>query len=133
MIVNLCARARADLREISAFTAERYGEPAAVEYLRAVDTALARLCDHLEIGEAYPERPGLRGYPVGRHRVFYRIEVKASWSRACCTRRWMRDCIFERTDDLVVAVDPPRAPADIPHGGRGRGVGVAGGAVPGRH
>ena len=76
MIVKLRARARADLREIAAYTAERYGEPAAAEYLRAIDAALLRLCDYPEIGEAYPERPGLRSYPAGRHRAYYRVEAQ---------------------------------------------------------
>ena len=76
MIVRLRARAREDLREIAAYSAERHGEAVAADYLRAIDRALELLCDFPELGAAHAEREGVRSYPVGQHRVYYRPDAQ---------------------------------------------------------
>jgi toxin ParE1/3/4 len=76
VIVKLRARARADLREIAAYSAEQHGEAVAAAYLRAIDAVLERLGDYPELGEAYGERPGVRRHPVGQHRVYYRRDAE---------------------------------------------------------
>ena len=73
MIVRLRARARSDLRETAAYSADRYGEVRAANYLRAIDAAFERLCEFPELGEPFAGRPEVRSYPVGQHRVYYRI------------------------------------------------------------
>ncbi|WP_374944487.1 type II toxin-antitoxin system RelE/ParE family toxin [Sphingomonas sp.] len=70
MIVKLRARARTDLREIAAYSAEQHGDAVSAE--PAHDRrGLARLRDYPELGEAYGDDPGVRSHPVGQHRVYY--------------------------------------------------------------
>ena len=74
MIVKLRARARADLRQIAAYTSSQHGEEQATAYLRAIDAVLQWLAEHPGLGAAVPRRPGLHSYPAGRHRVYFRVD-----------------------------------------------------------
>ena len=68
-------RAVADLSGIFTWSATRFGETVAADYLRALDAAFAMLCRHPDAGtrlhdSAAPER----AFPCRRHRIFYDVE-----------------------------------------------------------
>jgi toxin ParE1/3/4 len=74
----LTARARADLRDIEAYTLARWDERQWESYEAALAQALTAIADNPEIGRARDEiRPGYRSYVVGQHLIFYRLTPRA--------------------------------------------------------
>jgi toxin ParE1/3/4 len=71
--VVLSAPARADLREIAAYTRERWGERQARAYLAEFKARFTALAALPELGRPRNDLAvGLRSILVGRHLVFYR-------------------------------------------------------------
>lgn len=74
MKVRLRARARSDLAQIYAYSLVEFGEAVARRYKADIDTVLARLSDFPELGAVEPKLgTEVRSYPVGEHRIYYRI------------------------------------------------------------
>ena len=74
MRLELSRRAQADLDDIRDFSVRQYGIDRAILYLDAIEQGFRRLLDHPRIGSDRDDlRPGLRSYPVGEHRVYYRL------------------------------------------------------------
>ena len=74
MKIRLRVRARSDLAQIYAYSLTEFGEAVARRYKADIDAVLARLADSPELG-AYEPKLGndVRSYPVGEHRIYYRI------------------------------------------------------------
>lgn len=67
--------ARDDIRNIQAFTIQRWGVEQATAYEKAIDQALERLQVAPRLGRPRDDlRSDLRGYVVEQHVIFYRIE-----------------------------------------------------------
>ncbi len=74
MKIRLRAKARSDLAQIYAYSLVEFGEPAARRYKADIDDALTRLSDYPELGASEPRLGmGVRSYPAGEHRIYYRI------------------------------------------------------------
>lgn len=70
----LSERAKKDIRSIADYTEEKCSEKRAEDYVRMIFTECRALADSPLKGRAYDEyRPGLRGYPCGKHVIFYRV------------------------------------------------------------
>ncbi len=70
----LSPAARVDLERIWDYTADRWGDDQAEEYLRDVERAIERLVGNPMIGRACDEvRPRYRKHAVGSHTLYYRI------------------------------------------------------------
>jgi len=70
----LSERAKKDIRSIADYTEEKWLEKQAEDYVRMLFTECRALADTPLKGRAYDEyRPGLRGYPCGKHVIFYRV------------------------------------------------------------
>ena len=70
----LSERAKKDLRSIADYTEEKWSEKQAEDYLRMLLSECRALADKPEVGRSYDDyRPGLRGYPCGKHVIFYRV------------------------------------------------------------
>lgn len=68
-------RARIDLEEIWAYTAETWSEAQADKYVGRLFTAFEQLAENPNLGrDASVVRPGYRQYTTGRHVIFYRPE-----------------------------------------------------------
>ena len=73
----LSPRARADLEDIWAYSARRWGTDQAEDYIRLVQSAIETAAEEPRRGRACDEvRKGYRSYPAGSHVLFYR-NVKA--------------------------------------------------------
>lgn len=73
--VRLSSAARADLAEIDAFGAERFGDDAADAYQRGIDQVLTRLEEFPKSGEERPDYGGgIRCVVHRSHRILFRIE-----------------------------------------------------------
>ncbi|OYY79268.1 MAG: hypothetical protein B7Y43_02230 [Sphingomonas sp. 28-62-20] len=71
---DIQAAARADLREIYAFSVDRFGRPVADSYLLGLRGCFDRLLDFPAIGRIYPGvTPEIPVLSYRRHRVFYRV------------------------------------------------------------
>lgn len=67
--------ARADIRDIAAYTIHRWDEAQADEYLGALEAFCQRLADGQGVGRACDEiSPGLRRIDYVSHVVFYRLK-----------------------------------------------------------
>jgi len=72
--VELSEAAIADLEDILAYGAERFGEDLAQAYLLGFDTAFALISDHPRIGAMHASvRPPIYSLPHGSHRIYYDI------------------------------------------------------------
>lgn len=70
----LSQRARSDIRNIGDYTEEKWSAAQAERYVRMLFAACGELADKPLVGRSYDAcRPGLRGYPCGKHVLFYRI------------------------------------------------------------
>lgn len=68
----------ADLTEIGRFTRLRWGRDQQRRYLRLLETRFELLAATPLVGAARDDiAPGLRGSPVGRHVIFYRIVAES--------------------------------------------------------
>ena len=75
--VRLSDSAGADLAEIDAYGAERFGDKAAAAYQRGIDRVLTRLEDFPLSGEERPGYgPGIRCVVHRSHRVLYVVEAE---------------------------------------------------------
>jgi toxin ParE1/3/4 len=73
-LYRLTAAAHADLLEIGRFTQQKWGRRQRIQYLKRLEAALTRLAVHPEMGTRCDAiRAGYLAYPVGRHRIFYRL------------------------------------------------------------
>ena len=74
MRLELSRRAQADLDDIRDFSVSEFGFERAIPYLDAIEQGFRRLLDHPRIGTSRTDlRPGVRSYPVGEHRIYYRL------------------------------------------------------------
>ena len=72
--VDKLPRARRDLIDIWFYTAERWGEQQADDYLYRLDAAIQHLAHHPFLGEDYIDvLKGYRRHSAGMHRIFYRV------------------------------------------------------------
>ncbi len=70
----LSERARRDLINIGDYTAEKWSVQQAERYIRTLIAECRLLSDHPLAGRSYDRcRTGLRGYPCGKHIIFYRV------------------------------------------------------------
>ena len=70
-------RAKQDIVEIGNYTESIWSEKQAEIYLRALFQECENLSKNPLIGRSYDEyRKGLRGFPCGKHIIFYRILSK---------------------------------------------------------
>lgn len=70
----LSERARQDLVDIANYTEEKWSVQQAERYTRMIITECHGLSSHPLVGRSYDQwRPGLRGYPCGKHVIFYRV------------------------------------------------------------
>lgn len=70
----LSERALKDLRDIGNYTEEKWSEQKAELYVRMIIAECRELAKHPLVGRSYDRiRPGLRGYPCGKHVIFYRF------------------------------------------------------------
>lgn len=70
---RLLRRARADVLEIGAFTADRWGEAQAERYIVGLFLGFQALVDRPELRRAFVEIPPYLRVLVGKHAVFYRV------------------------------------------------------------
>ena len=70
---RLLRRARDDLLDIAAFTAERWGDEQAERYVALLFAGFQKLVDLPELRRAYPDIPPYWRALQERHAVFYRI------------------------------------------------------------
>ena len=69
----LSERARQDLLEIGDYSARKWSEQQAERYVRMIIGECRDLANRPLVGRSYDQwRPGLRGYPCGKHVIFYR-------------------------------------------------------------
>lgn len=70
----LSEHAKADILRIGDYTKEKWSEEQAERYVRMILSECRSLADKPLVGRSYePIRPGLRGYPCGKHVIFYRV------------------------------------------------------------
>lgn len=70
----LSERARKDILDIADYTEEKWSEEQAEKYVRMIFSECRELANKPLVGRSYDEcRPGLRGYPCGKHVIFYRV------------------------------------------------------------
>ena len=70
----LSERAKSDIQSIGDYTEEKWSEEQAERYIRMVLSECRDLANKPLVGRSYePIRPGLRGYPCGKHVIFYRV------------------------------------------------------------
>lgn len=70
----LSERARKDILDITDYTEEKWSEEQAEKYVRMIFSECRELANKPLVGRSYDEcRPGLRGYPCGKHVIFYRV------------------------------------------------------------
>lgn len=74
MKIRLRARARSDLAQIYAYSLTEFGEDVARRYKADIDDVLSRLSNYPELGAGAAKLGAdVRSYPVGQHRIYYRI------------------------------------------------------------
>ena len=74
MRLELSRKAQADLDDIRDFSVSEFGNERAIAYLDAIEQSFRRLLDHPRIGTSRAElRSGVRSYPIGEHRIYYRL------------------------------------------------------------
>jgi toxin ParE1/3/4 len=74
---RLSRLAEADLRDIGAYSLDKWGEDQTIRYIDALEACCRQRGDNPELGRACDQiRPGLRRMEHGRHVVFYRLEAK---------------------------------------------------------
>jgi toxin ParE1/3/4 len=72
--LRIKAAARADLKGIARYTQQTWGREQRNRYLTEMDQTFVRLAENPELGEACDRvRAGYRIFPVGNHRIFYRL------------------------------------------------------------
>lgn len=70
----LSERAKSDIQSIGDYTEEKWSEEQAERYIRMDLSECRDLANKPLVGRSYePIRPGLRGYPCGKHVIFYRV------------------------------------------------------------
>lgn len=70
----LSERAKSDIQSIGDHTEEKWSEEQAERYIRLILSECRDLANKPLVGRSYePIRPGLRGYPCGKHVIFYRV------------------------------------------------------------
>lgn len=71
---RLLRRARADLLDIAAFTADRWGDAQAERYLTGLYSGFQNIVDRPELRRPFVEIPPYFRALVGKHAVFYRLD-----------------------------------------------------------
>ena len=70
----LSERAKSDIQSIGDYTEEKWSEEQAERYIRMILSECRDVANKPLVGRSYePIRPGLRGYPCGKHVIFYRV------------------------------------------------------------
>lgn len=69
--LDIARRAKTDIRHISSYTQERWGQKQRATYKAMLNKALKTIAENPERGR---ERHGVMVYPVGKHCIFYRIK-----------------------------------------------------------
>jgi toxin ParE1/3/4 len=70
---RLLRRARADLLEIGAFTADRWGDAQAERYLIGLFAGFQTLVDRPDLRRPFREIPPYLRALIGKHAAFYRV------------------------------------------------------------
>jgi len=73
---RLLRRARADLLDIAAFTADRWGEAQAERYLTGLYSGFQTIVDRPDLRRPFLEIPPYLRALVGKHAVFYRLATE---------------------------------------------------------
>lgn len=75
MTLKLIDSAKADLRDIRAYTKTNHGQAQAVKYMAILRTAFKDLSSNAKIGHSIAHiRPGYRCYTVQHHRIIYKLD-----------------------------------------------------------
>ena len=70
----LSEKAKKDIRSIGDYTEERWSEEQAERYVRMLFSECRNIAGKPLVGRSYDQyRAGLRGYPCGKHVIFYRV------------------------------------------------------------
>lgn len=79
-VVHLGVLAELDLADIWSYSAARWGEEQAEEYLDSIGLAVEQLATYPEAGTRRDSvREGYRVLFVGSHAVYYRLTVSTVW------------------------------------------------------
>ncbi len=70
---RLLRRARTDLLDIAAYTADRWGDAQAERYVTGLYSGFQTIVDRPELRRPFAEIPPYFRAPVGKHAVFYRV------------------------------------------------------------
>ena len=74
MPVRFTTRARADLRDIAAYTLERWGTNQCDRYLDGLEKCCIRAAESPELRRRSPDFPSYYRVLAGRHAIFYRVD-----------------------------------------------------------
>lgn len=80
MKATFSRRAKADVRAIWKYSAERWGTQQAEIYLALLEAATNAIAADPDVGRPSDDvRSGLRRYLVGSHVLFYRVKAKSTF------------------------------------------------------
>jgi len=77
MKLSLHKAALSDLDDILDYTLAAHGAAQAEAYVRSLWAAMESLLSYPNTGAPSDRRPGLRSFPAGGHRIYYRVEDDA--------------------------------------------------------
>jgi len=72
------AQARDDLRDISAYTRERWGDAQCDRYLTSLEWRCLQLAQEPWLRRQYADEPSYWRALAGKHAIFYRVEANGS-------------------------------------------------------
>jgi toxin ParE1/3/4 len=72
------ANARADLRDIAAYTRDRWGDTQCDRYLTSLEWRCQRLAQEPHLRHPYPDDPSYGRELAGKHAIFYRAHADGS-------------------------------------------------------
>jgi toxin ParE1/3/4 len=72
------AQARDDLRDIAAYTRDRWGDTQCDRYLTALESRCQQLAQEPRLRRAYADDPPYWRALAGKHAIFYRVEADSS-------------------------------------------------------
>ncbi|MBE7483663.1 MAG: type II toxin-antitoxin system RelE/ParE family toxin [Polyangiaceae bacterium] len=75
MKYRFTAQARADLRDIAAYTLERWGPEQCDRYLIGLESACQALAERPELRRGFPSHPPYYRLLRGKHALFFRVEL----------------------------------------------------------
>jgi toxin ParE1/3/4 len=72
------AHARDDLRDIAAYTRDRWGDAQCDRYLTSLESRCQQLAQQPGLRRAYTDDPSYSRALAGKHAIFYRVEADGS-------------------------------------------------------